>query len=102
MMLPGQLSERVVNIPCLLHGSVKKQVCPSRDRVKCVVNFMGVFLTTPECVLVKKMVIPLHGGGASWVCTSEKQSTGIPVESLFESSFHVFCKRINDCTSVSD
>jgi len=30
----------------------------------------------------------------SWFCTSEKPSTGIPVESLFESSFHVFCKGI--------
>ena len=61
---------------------------------------------------------PLHGGGASWVCTvarpgfvpekkwrvlgvyrctswfctREKQSTGIPVESLFERSFHFFRK----------
>ena len=31
-----------------------------------------------------------HVGGASWFCTREKPSTGIPVESLFESSFHVF------------
>jgi len=29
-----------------------------------------------------------------WFCTSKKQSTGIPVESPFENSFHVVCKGI--------